>query len=275
MQIETLTFRQMPCLRLQAKGASALVALQGAQVLSWIAADGRERLFLGERAQFSEGVAIRGGIPVIFPQFGARGPLRKHGFARLRPWRFAGRHADAAQFELAGAADDGEWPSAFRVRLCVEVEADALRVALQVDNAGEQPFEFSAALHSYLHVEDGCAASLHGLGGLHYEDSAAGGAPGVQQAPTLQFEGELDRIYGGATKPLTLHDGPHRLRIAQTGFADVVIWNPGAALAARIDDLAPDEYRRFVCVEAAQVLQPIQLAPRASWCAAQRLSILC
>ena len=46
MQFETEIFHGLPCLRLRAHGASALLALHGAQVLSWLPADGRERLFL-------------------------------------------------------------------------------------------------------------------------------------------------------------------------------------------------------------------------------------
>ena len=70
LQAETTTFNHLPCARLSnAEGATALVALHGAHVLSWIPADGRERLFLGERAIYAEGAAIRGGVPVIFPQF--------------------------------------------------------------------------------------------------------------------------------------------------------------------------------------------------------------
>src|SRR5512146_3353582 len=63
-------------------GAQAEVYLHGAQVTSWKAADGLERLFLSERSDFLPGSAIRGGVPVIFPQFNELGPLIKHGFAR-------------------------------------------------------------------------------------------------------------------------------------------------------------------------------------------------
>ena len=104
MHAESTTFRDTPCIRLHSDGATALVALHGAHVLSWQPADGRERLFLSDRAVFDGQAAIRGGIPVVFPQFAERGPLRKHGFARTAPWTFRGVNEDAALFELA---DDG------------------------------------------------------------------------------------------------------------------------------------------------------------------------
>ena len=52
---------------------------------------------------------------------------------------------------------------------------------------------------------------------------------------------------------------------------DTFVWNPGDALARRIGDLAPGEYRRFACVEAGQVLQPVMLAPGERWRGSQVL----
>src|SRR5438132_247968 len=67
-------------------GASAEIYLYGAQVTSWIPAGSAERLFLSPRAEFRAGASIRGGTPVIFPQFSNQGSLPKHGFARLNSW---------------------------------------------------------------------------------------------------------------------------------------------------------------------------------------------
>ena len=123
MQAEITTFHGLPCVRLSRGNAQALVSLHGGQLLSWIPADGRERLFLSECAVFDGATAIRGGVPVIFPQFGARGALLKHGFARLLEWRFAGLQeatpfGESAVFEL----EDDEhtrslWPVRFGARL--------------------------------------------------------------------------------------------------------------------------------------------------------------
>jgi len=263
--------RGLACIRLHAEGASALVALRGAQLLSWIPADGRERLFLSECADFSPGTAIRGGVPVIFPQFAERGMLRKHGFARLLDWAFLGAIDGAAVFELRDGPATAAWPHAFACRLSIVPAAATLDIALEVENRGAAPFAFTAALHTYLRVDDIGAVTLEGLHGCDYEDSAAGGTLRREDQPVLAFDGEIDRIYGEVVAPLLLADGEHRLAIAQEGFSDTVVWNPGEQLAARMGDLGPGDWRRFACVEAAQALQPVVLAPGGRWCGSQRL----
>jgi glucose-6-phosphate 1-epimerase len=271
LRSEAVDFNGTPCVRLQgADGASAIVALHGAHLLSWIPADARERLFLSERARYGEGAAIRGGVPVIFPQFAARGPLPKHGFARTLPWRFAGV-GTTATFELADSAATVAWPHAFAARIHIGLADASLEVTLEIHNRGPDAFHFTAALHSYLAVDDLGAVSLHGLEGCRYEDSTHAGAIHEPAGEALRFDGEVDRIYAAPSRDLVLSDGPHRMTIGQHGFADTVVWNPGPALAATIGDLAPGDYRHFVCVEAGQVLQAVPLAPDARWWGTQRL----
>ena len=71
--------------------------------------------------------------------------------------------------------------------------------------------------------------------------------------------------------PLTLIDGSETLASEQEGCGDVVTWKPGEQLGARIGDLSPGDHRHFVCVEAAQVVQPVVLAPGETWTGMQRL----
>ncbi len=59
-----------PALSLRAPdGATCLISLLGGQILSWVPAGGAERLYLSPSARFDGTSALRGGIPVIFPQF--------------------------------------------------------------------------------------------------------------------------------------------------------------------------------------------------------------
>jgi len=274
LHAETTDFKGMPCIRLQtADGATALIALHGAHVLSWVSADGRERLFLSERARYGEGTAIRGGVPVIFPQFSDRGVLARHGFARTLPWRFAGVAGGQAMLELRDGERTAQWPHAFIARMRVALSATRLQLTFEVENTGARPFAFTAALHTYLRVDDIRDAALLGLQGCEYEDSAAAGVLRREDSHEIRFAGEVDRLYGDVVAPLALVDGAHALAIEQHGFADAVVWNPGEALAATIGDLASGDYRRFVCVEAGTVLQPQVLVPGEYWSGTQRLVV--
>ena len=72
------------CLR-NAVGDQVVVLQHGAQILSWMTADGVERLYCTSRLP-SEPKPVRGGVPVIFPQFNQRGPdftLPRHGLFRF------------------------------------------------------------------------------------------------------------------------------------------------------------------------------------------------
>ena len=119
--VNTEVFHGQPCLRLQLPcGDSALVALHGAQVLSWVAG-GCERLYLSPQAVFDGQAAIRGGIPLCFPQFNQRGPLAKHGFARNLPWQaLAGAGSDQTVLRLTDNAQTRAWwPHAFAAELAL------------------------------------------------------------------------------------------------------------------------------------------------------------
>ncbi|GAB2494983.1 D-hexose-6-phosphate mutarotase [Pseudoxanthomonas sangjuensis] len=271
LQAEPVQSRGIPCIRLRNDGATALVALHGAHVLSWIPADGRERLFLSERAKCAEGAAIRGGVPVIFPQFAERGPHQRHGFARALAWRYAGIGDGLAAFELENDERTAQWPHAFAARLRVGLSADTIELTLEIGNTGDDVLSFTAALHTYLRVEDIDNVALFGLQGCDYEDSAAGGVLRREDDHEVRFGGEVDRIYNDVVAPLELHDGARVLHIEQAGFGDTVVWNPGERLAAGIGDLAPGDWKRFVCVEAGQVLAPQVLAPGETWSGSQIL----
>ena len=270
-----------------ADGAAARVLPYGAHVVSWIPAatapgGAAERLFVSARSAYRVGAAVRGGVPVIFPQFAAEGPFVRHGFARTRPWTpvTAHRGGDGAAEVVFALTDDAEtralWPHGFRCTLTVRVAAAWLEVALGVENPGAEPIAFTAALHTYLRVGDVEAARVRGLEQTRYRDQTAGGALGGPDGEALTVRGEIDRVYLEAGAPVEVDGeaGGGTLRVSQAGFADVVVWNPGATVAAGLSDLEPDGWRRMLCVEAAAVARPLVLVPGARWEGRQRLEVV-
>lgn len=262
-----------------AAGARAQIALHGAQVLSWSAPDGAERLFVGERARFDGSMPIRGGVPVCWPQFAARGRLPRHGLVRQRPWTVNALRAtnEYALVSLTTTDDEGtwaQWPHAFMLELTVLIEENRLSLELEVNNTGHASFAFTGALHTYLRVAEVEEARLEGLGGIDFRDGTRHDAVRREQGEYLTVDGEVDRVYPGVAHPLLLRDGRRSLGIHAEGFPDVVVWNPGEARCAEIPDLAPSDFRHMLCVEAALARQPQELAAGETWFGRQTLLAL-
>jgi glucose-6-phosphate 1-epimerase len=260
-----------PVVRLTAPdGARAEIYLNGAHVTSWVPVGGSEQLFLSPLSGFGPGASIRGGVPVIFPQFSGEGSLPKHGFARKQRWEFLEmKKTTAGAAARFGARDDETtraiWPHAFLTELEVTLGGNTLRVTLKVANAGASPFSFTAALHTYYAVDDIGHVAIEGLAGLPYLDTVGERTHRIQQEQNLTFDREVDRIYYNASGPLVLHEDNRRLTIRSSHFPDSVVWNPWAELTAVLPDMQPDSYRRMVCIEAVVVGNPVVLQPGEHW----------
>lgn len=274
---ELSTFKGLPAVRLSAPdGATATVLMHGAHVVSWRPAGGEEQLFLSEQSAYGAGQAVRGGVPVIFPQFAARGPLPRHGFARTRAWQLveADTGTEDALAVLRLQDDDSTralWQHGFEVELTARVGGSRLDLELAVTNTGSLPFGFSAALHTYLSVRDLPSLRLEGLQGLTYTDSAEGGTQHTEAHAELAIAGEIDRIYHRATQPLTLREPGRRVHLSSEGFADVVVWNPGPTKGAALADMPPEAWRQMLCVEAGAIESPVRLGPAEGWVGRQSL----
>jgi glucose-6-phosphate 1-epimerase len=259
-------------------GATAKICTYGAHLISWCAADGVERLFTSSTAEFRSGAAIRGGVPIIFPQFAGLGALPKHGFARTALWRHETSNVSAHQARLQWCDDRHTraiWPHAFAAEIAIELGSDSLTIVLEIQNTGNTEFSFTAALHTYLRVQNIDQVSVMGLQGLRYRDSTAGGRESQQTDTQLRIAGEVDRIYLSASRPIqVVEPGQRTIECRADGFADAVIWNPGAEKGAALADLEPAGYRRMLCVEAAAIAEPIVLQPGDRWSGAQHLLVI-
>ena len=275
----------MTPLILQAKdGARATITAHGAHVYSWIPAGGREQLFLSKASSTTDGTAIRGGVPVIFPQFASLGALPKHGFARTSLWRLvesghrteSEQHIESSAYAIFDLQENIArlqiWPHVFRAELIVSVVGNSLTMQLSIHNTGDTSFSFTSALHTYLAVDQIADVSVHGLAGLRYRDSVSGVSGCLEQDASLRITGEIDRIYANVPQ-LTMYQPQQTTCISQAGFTDAVVWNPGAEKAAALADMEAYGEQHMLCIEAAAVMHPVILAPGASWSGRQTLSV--
>ena len=275
--IERIEFHGIDALRLNGpRGSSAVISLLGAQVLSWQTPDGRERLFLSDKAVFDGSVAIRGGVPVCFPQFSAMGELPRHGFVRTRKWSVeAERCGDDYALVTLETGDDAEtralWPHTFRAELTLMLEADRIDLELSVTNTGGAPFDFTGALHTYLRVTQVEDVALEGLYGHDYRDAANGDRMVRETGTELAVDGAMDRVYHGIRRPQHLRAGNLSLGIQGQGFPDVVVWNPWSQGCAALPDMPADGWRHMLCVEAAIAREPVTLPAGEEWYGRQTL----
>jgi glucose-6-phosphate 1-epimerase len=249
----------------------------GAQVLSWVHPSERELLFLSPTAVFEPGKAIRGGIPIVFPQFG-KGELPSHGFARTKRWKVVreqvrqdGPIAVGLRLQSDGSTES-IWPHPFALELDVEL-SETLLMVLKVINTGSQPFSFNSALHTYFAVGDLSKCALTGLRGVSYVDFLADRARLQEDAAELQIHEPTDRAYVRSPEALALHDRDRlcTFKITKHGFADTVVWNPGEAGSASLSDLPAGAWRSMLCVESGNVESSVTVLPGETHASAQIL----
>ena len=284
--IKTTEVLGQPAMWLRAPdGAEVTVLLHGGQLVSWIPAGDQERLYLSPSAVAGPGQAVRGGIPVCFPQFAQIGPLPRHGLLRERSWQWLnGAQRGDVMIGVLKISDDEAtralWPHKFEAELSFSFSGLQLEVELAITNTGDaatdKPFEFTAALHSYLRIDDLQRTRLAGLYAVRYLDKLTGKTQPQEMDP-FSFAGEIDRIYFDSHQlnkgPLALATAMGRMSINNVGFEDVVVWNPGPVKAAGLVDLPDEDWQRFLCVEAAAIGTPITLAPGQEWVGRQDFEV--
>jgi glucose-6-phosphate 1-epimerase len=114
-------------------------------------------IFYSDKAIFEQGKAIRGGIPIVWPQFGP-GPLPQHGFARVKTWSLGKTSSTGdVNVELHLSHDEETlkiWPHKFDLTLTIRLSEQSFYQELRVDNRDDHTFEFTALFHTYFTVED-------------------------------------------------------------------------------------------------------------------------
>ncbi|XZG69506.1 D-hexose-6-phosphate mutarotase [Chitinibacteraceae bacterium HSL-7] len=257
----------------------ALVALQGAHVLSFVPAGKRDLLWVSPKAIFAPGKAVRGGIPLCMPWFGAGGEGRPaHGFARSSIWTLASaeNHADGSttvSFTLQDSdATRALWPHAFAYRLDVRVAA-AMTLTLTAEHKGDVAVPFTAALHTYFTVSDVQAVRVEGLEGATFIDTLGGAnTRHVQEGAVTIGAGPIDSIYVNVAAEQRIVDTNRTIRI-DSPCKSSVVWNCGAETAAKMADVGAGNHLGYLCVECADTADnALTLAPGQTYTTTMTLS---
>lgn len=260
---------ELPMIEVTTAWSTAEIYLHGAHVTHFKKKDEPPLLFLSQCSRFAQNEPIRGGIPVIFPWFGARESFPQHGFARLKSW----------ELKEFAPAPDGSVSVRFRLPDCPEASAfppftadyvvtvdESLTLQLTITNESkDQDLAFENCLHTYFEVGDIKEISVTGLKAKRYLDNVANFAEKTETNDAIQFTSEVDRIYLNATEPIEMVDRRlgRKVRIEKHGSVSTVVWNPWITKAQQMPDFGNEEYERMVCVESGNVaLNSIKLPPQ-------------
>lgn len=251
--------------RMQSTGPMAWSPL-GAQVLT-LPCGGHELFYLSPLSRTTlNTVPARGGVPVLFPQFADRGPLKKHGWARDMVWTVVPERATDSsagrwvqQLDLS-PTDKPEWPHAARLTLSAHVQPHCFEMSLTVENTGGSAFAWTGGLHPYWATDDLLATELHGLSGAKVQDRYQPERAVEGNRPVRWTGAECERLYDTAP-PVLLKTPSHTIELSMTGFDQWMVWNPGQQGAVALADLPDGDWQRFVCIEPVLVCRPSRLEP--------------
>jgi glucose-6-phosphate 1-epimerase len=235
--------------------ATAEISLFGGHILSFKPKhDGKDRLWVSEKAMFNGENAIRGGIPICWPWFGShstRKDVAAHGYVRNQTWEIIDTQDTntGTRLELQPMTSSGEGlEGTAQLRLVIEVGKE-LKIQLHTTNMGDSRFTYNCALHSYFAIKNINTCELIGLSG-QYSDKTQANQIFTTPSP-YNFVTETDRVH--LVQPHNLHiiDKDTQTEITSQGHDSIVVWNPWLDKSISMSDMADDSYLTMLCVETA------------------------
>jgi len=253
----------LPLLLVNTEYCSAVISLQGAQLLEYKSDSFDPLLWLSPNCNFTPGVALRGGVPLCLPWFGVHPTDKqkpKHGFARNLFWQLAEAHSrmdGSVELEFLFTSEANElFPYDFSVELRM-ILGDSATLEMTVNNTDSEPFDFSWAMHNYYRVFNLQQTRVKGLSDKTYKDNLEGLIEKYQQ-DDVNFMVPLDRVYPNIEESLVIDLGDASqqvIHIQHDNCPSVVVWNPGNEAAAKIEDIGEGQEAYYVCVERGAVMQ--------------------
>ncbi|KIY52740.1 glucose-6-phosphate 1-epimerase [Fistulina hepatica ATCC 64428] len=272
------------------KGSSTEILLYGATVLSWKSGSPKdhtpvERLFVSSTASLDGSKPVRGGIPVVFPCFGSPShpdhmKLGQHGFARNSVWKYDG-YTETPDFVTVRLTLESTpaihtlWPKSFHLTYVVELGEHTLSTDLHVKNTSAAPFDFQALFHNYIRAP-AKEVTVSPLQNITYYDK---NEPKEERRLKLQSKNAVDvlnpsdAVYENAGQHYTVAWRGNVLDITTHNLKDVTVWNAGEKAGAKIVDMEPGGWDRYICVEPGYVRGFYRLGVGETWVGHQTISV--
>jgi len=255
--------------------ATAKVSLSGGQVLSYLPkGQQQDVLFLSDKAVFTVGKSIRGGVPICWPWFGddtSGYGLPAHGFARVLDWNVlttSDNDDGSTSLQLGLMSTDESlaiWPNHFELVLNITI-GEQLTLRLTTVNTGKKALAITQAMHTYFNVADISQVVVQGMDKVSYLDKLDGYKLKTQLDEII-IDREVDRVYQQVPDTTTIVDNSlnRTIKVKSESSNSTVIWNPWQETGAAFADLNEDSYQHFVCIENANVFDDsVSIIPGAS-----------
>jgi len=257
----------MEIIELKHGNSSAQIYAFGATVTSW-KQNGKEKLFLSSTAKLDGTKAIRGGIPVVFPNFGPWKLGPQHGFARISSWTVDQKGDDFVIFTLSDNEETRKmWDYKFELRYTVRISDNSLYTILTVKNTDVKEFDFTALLHTYFMVENISSLNITGLEHVTGHDQLTNSACSGPEKITIGQN--VDSIFKNTDKEINIVSDHGKVTLYRKDLPDVVVWNPWVEKAKGMGDFDDEGYKSMVCVEPGYVADRKVLSPGQEWTGSQ------
>lgn len=244
------------------KRFDAAFALHGGHLIHFQLKNQPATIWLSNTAIYSHNKAIRGGVPVCWPWFGAAdkklgGNLPAHGFARTSLWSVKNITELDNGVDIELHLKDNQqtrklWPYQFELILKATL-TETLKLELITKNTGAEQFSYGGALHSYFNISAPESCSVTGLN-RQYSDSLNSGELKNGDG-TLLIDGPIDSIYKKSSSTVALIDQQfnRQLNITDSGNDSEVLWTPWIKGAQAFTDMPNNGYQSMFCIESAIV----------------------
>ncbi|KAJ6610901.1 galactose mutarotase-like domain-containing protein [Mycena sp. CBHHK59/15] len=281
-------------------GATVHILLYGATIVSWRSPSQRdpepaERLFVSATAIRDGSKPVRGGIPVVFPCFGApthpeHVNLPQHGFARSSNWYWdnlikeeGGRLSVTLTLEPTPAIV-ALYKRQFHLSFIITLGDFDLSTELHVKNTSSSTdyppdyLEFQALFHNYI-LAPSNDVLITPLQNKTYFDKTQPTEEGRAMAKTetraaVDVRKFTDSVYEDALQNYEVTWPGSGIAIRTVNLKDVVIWNPQAEAGSKMGDMEKGGWEKFVCCEPGYVRGFEKVAPGMTWAGSQVLSVI-
>ncbi|MBE2893593.1 D-hexose-6-phosphate mutarotase [Spirabiliibacterium falconis] len=240
--ISLRTVGDIPVIVLEHAVGKAAISLQGAQLLSWQPHFAKhDVIWLSDSEPFTQGVAIRGGVPVCYPWFGRHGtPM--HGYARLSLWQLSTWHVNDNDVSLTFCLFDQNNLVEAKLKMTFSDHCH-----LRFTHYGNTPAE--VALHTYFNIGDITQTTLFGLPNVAFNNALQ---QDVDVPSPLVLQAAFDGIFSAEQHITHIDDQAHNriIEIEHLNASDIVVWNPWENTPSQ---MRPEGYKTMICVETARI----------------------